>query len=296
MAELVFGGLATAGAMKPAWDRDTATCSNVYCHGASMGSGSIQAPVWTQLNGSQKACGTCHGAPPPAPHPEGTDCGACHPTMIPGTDRFRDPLSHIDGKIDVGEGGSCDSCHGSDGISAPPRDLAGNTNRDSMGVGAHRVHLAMSNWRREISCSNCHVSPVDVGDAGHMDGDNIAEVPFDALNPNATVNRAAETCNNLYCHGNGRGSNGTATWTSTTAMTCTSCHSMSGNSLGGEHGEHVGEDGIDCVDCHSDVVNGNRDIVGADLHVNGRHEVKMDEGTYSNGRCSNLACHENEDW
>ncbi len=298
-AELTFAALAIASGAKPTWNREAETCSNVYCHGSTMNAGgSILAPQWTLANGTQNTCGTCHGAPPPEPHSQSENCGSCHPTMEPNSLVFRDPDSHIDGKVDVGDGLSCDSCHGSNGRSAPPNDLQGNTDRASLGVGAHSVHLAPSTWRREISCSNCHVAPVDVGDPGHLDGDDIAEVPFDSLNPVAAFNRGNATCSSLYCHGNGRGSNGSVIWTRTQSLSCTSCHSMSGNGLGGEHDEHIGEDGIDCVDCHSDVVDGSRDIVNAALHVNGIREINMEQGSYEPGnkRCSNLACHENETW
>lgn len=296
IAEVIFSGLAIAGNMKPVWDRETATCDGVYCHGAAMTSGLLAAPLWTTVNGSQKECGTCHGNPPPEPHTQSTDCGSCHPTMIPGTDRFRDPSSHIDGKVDVGDGASCDSCHGSDGISAPPRDLAGSTDRASQGVGAHREHLALSTWRREIACSNCHVSPVDVGDPGHLDGDNVAEVPFDALNPTATFDHAGGTCNNLYCHGNGRGSNGSVAWTSTADMGCGSCHASTTSGLGGQHKDHHSR--YSCDTCHAEVASNNTTIINANLHVDGKRQVKMKQGTYdpATKRCSNSGCHGTERW
>jgi predicted CxxxxCH...CXXCH cytochrome family protein len=36
------------------------TCS-VYCHGTTLSGGSVAAPTWTITDGSQKACGACHG-------------------------------------------------------------------------------------------------------------------------------------------------------------------------------------------------------------------------------------------
>lgn len=50
------------------------------CHGAVEKGGSATAPKWTQVDGTQVTCGSCHGLPPPAPHPEGTNCASCHPT------------------------------------------------------------------------------------------------------------------------------------------------------------------------------------------------------------------------
>jgi predicted CxxxxCH...CXXCH cytochrome family protein len=64
-AKLSWGPLASAKGAVPAYDRATATCTN-YCHGQTLtnGGGTITRPVWTIVNGSQDACGTCHGAPP----------------------------------------------------------------------------------------------------------------------------------------------------------------------------------------------------------------------------------------
>jgi predicted CxxxxCH...CXXCH cytochrome family protein len=221
----------------------------------------------------------------------------CHPTIQPGSISFRDPASHINGTLDLGDGASCDSCHGEAGISAPPVDLLGQTERTAPGVGAHRQHLGPSDWHREVTCSNCHVVPTDVGDAGHIDGDNVAEVPFDSFNPQATYDRAATTCRNLYCHGDARGQNGTMNWVEDVTLTCTSCHST-GRGLGDEHGEHLGE-GVSCFECHADVVDSNMNVIGAALHINARRDVRIRRGgTFdpATRRCTNLACHGAERW
>jgi predicted CxxxxCH...CXXCH cytochrome family protein len=303
-AELTFSGVAIANGSQPTRNED-GTCSNVYCHGATLTGGSNNQPLWNLVDGTQRECGTCHGAPPPAPHPEGDNCGACHPSMSPSDNRvFLDPALHINGILEVTAGGACDSCHGSDGDPAPPRDLAGNTDRASVGVGAHRAHLALSTERREINCSNCHVIPLEVGSPGHIDGDNTAEVPFDALNPQATVDLATGTCSNLYCHGNGRSNNGTALWTSAEPMECDSCHQspqvgQQANGMSGRHDKHIRDKRVDCVECHAEVVDGNRNIIGGQLHVDGQRNILMPEGgdwDPATRRCTNLACHENESW
>jgi len=222
----------------------------------------------------------------------------------PGTTSFIDRNSHIDGVVNVNEGGACDSCHGSDGESAPPRDLAGNTSRSSPGVGAHRKHLGNSGWSATMSCENCHVVPGNVGSTGHLDGDSVPEVPFDSLNPAGTVNFASDTCENLYCHGNGRGNNGSISWTSTTAMQCSSCHltpnvGQSATGMSGRHDKHIRDKRIPCVDCHAQVVNSSRVIIDAGLHINGSKNILMlSGGSYdpSNRRCSNMSCHGNKTW
>ena len=84
------------------------TCSN-YCHGSSFTTGSNHAPSWTTVNGSQDACGTCHGVPPASPHPQNKSCGSCHGSCYSET--TVDPTKHVNGQLDVGNM-TCTSCHG----------------------------------------------------------------------------------------------------------------------------------------------------------------------------------------
>ena len=78
-AEVSFGALAKSGGANPAWDRGPANCSSTYCHGGTLNAGGTNhLPAWTTVNGTQKACGTCHGSPPPAPHPNSSQCSLCH--------------------------------------------------------------------------------------------------------------------------------------------------------------------------------------------------------------------------
>ncbi|MBK7539453.1 MAG: CxxxxCH/CxxCH domain-containing protein [Myxococcales bacterium] len=293
-AELTFGTIAGAGAM---WNGTS--CTNA-CHGRAALGGTKPNPVWTTVDGTQSTCGSCHGAPPPPPHPTGNNCATCHPTMEEASLTFRDPASHIDGKVDVvggGATGGCTSCHGSATSSAPPKDLSGDTAATAAGVGAHQAHLTTSAWRRTIACTSCHTVPLTADAPGHIDGDNMAELKFDTLNSVATYNRQASTCGNMYCHGNGRVSTSSASWITPGKLACTSCHTMDGTGMSGDHRRHLREN-IQCSGCHADVINAGRTIINAALHVNGLHEVKMGAGTYNPNtrRCSNLACHENETW
>jgi predicted CxxxxCH...CXXCH cytochrome family protein len=298
-AELTFSALARSDGASPRFDG--ASCSNAYCHGATLPGGTLTQPTFTAVDGAASACGSCHGVPPPAPHPAATDCSGCHPTMAPGM-RFIAPERHINGIVDLNGGGpgaaACDSCHGSDGVAAPPRDLDGNTDRTSPGVGAHRAHLGASDWHREITCSNCHVEPTAVDAPGHIDGDGQAEVPFNPLNASATYTPATATCGNLYCHGNGRASTGTMVWTQAQTLGCTSCHGVTGGTLSGRHGTHFAE-GFECVECHRDVVDRGRTIIGPARHVDGARDVSIARGgTFdpAQRRCTNLACHGAENW
>ncbi len=60
-AEMIWGTLARTDSLNPVWNGST--CSDVYCHGASLSGGSNTAPNWTVVDGSQAICGTCHGIP-----------------------------------------------------------------------------------------------------------------------------------------------------------------------------------------------------------------------------------------
>ena len=84
---LAWGPLASASGATPSFSATTSTCSSVYCHGATLTGGTNTQPSWTTVNGSQAACGTCHGLPPTA-HPAlaagstTATCFACHPGTV----------------------------------------------------------------------------------------------------------------------------------------------------------------------------------------------------------------------
>lgn len=275
----------------------TGTSCTTGCHGSPVWGGMKTTPNWTLVDGSQSQCGSCHGAPPPPPHPTETNCASCHPTMEDNSLTFRDPDSHIDGKIDLSDsaatGGCTGVCHGSTN-SAPPRDLLGS--QTSPKVGAHQRHLAASTWRRVMPCSSCHVVPTTVDAPGHRDGDNLAEVRFDTMNVAGTF--ANGTCSNNYCHGNGRGPTGSIVWTAAGPLGCTSCHQTNGTGMSGDHRRHIGEENMRCSECHGGVVDAAMVITNPALHVNGVHEVKMAVGTWNaaNRTCANTGCHETETW
>lgn len=104
-AELMFAGAAIAFGGTPGYAGGS--CQNTSCHGgvfpkghASGGSNTL--PIWTQVDGTQAACGTCHGLPPPAPHPVGSlnpVCSACHENIAPDNQTFTQPNLHVDGIV-----------------------------------------------------------------------------------------------------------------------------------------------------------------------------------------------------
>ncbi|HET9552182.1 MAG TPA: CxxxxCH/CxxCH domain-containing protein [Anaeromyxobacteraceae bacterium] len=103
----------------------SASCATSYCHGATLASqGSNKAPVWTKVDGTQAACGTCHAVPATTglhqSHPGGTACTLCHGDVANdlGT-QIVTPALHVNGTIDVtlrnGKAWrltwDCSSCH-----------------------------------------------------------------------------------------------------------------------------------------------------------------------------------------
>ncbi len=298
VADVAFGALATANGAQPAWSPSSASCSTVYCHGATLPGGSNTQPTWTRVDGTQAACGTCHGAPPPSPHPSSTQCSLCHPgTVKPdGTIDVAGGL-HIDGKLEVSVG-SCTACHGDPSRSglvaaAPPRGPQGETSTTTLAVGAHQSHLTDGPLRPAIACGECHVVP---GDLSHIDG--VADVAFGAL---ATAGGASPawspssaSCSTVYCHGAtlAGGSNTQPVWTRVdgTQAACGTCHGVPPGT--GRHGTHVSR-GVACGSCHPGY---SSSAVNASLHVNGTIDVgnRVTSWNPSTGAC--VGCHGSANW
>jgi predicted CxxxxCH...CXXCH cytochrome family protein len=162
-AEIVFSGLGRTGGLAPVWTRDTATCSSVYCHGATLSGGTLKNPVWTTVDSSQNACGTCHGNPPPAPHEDNPDCFLCHSATVkttgaidvaggkhingvlesstsPHPEGWADATAHGFGYFDDPSG--CKACHGD--------ALTGGAS----GLSCDSCHIGGTAWRTD--CLYCH--------------------------------------------------------------------------------------------------------------------------------------------
>jgi predicted CxxxxCH...CXXCH cytochrome family protein len=278
-AELTWGPIATGGgAYSPVWDHGAMTCANTECHGGA--GATVPAPVWTQLDGSARACGACHGNPPPSPHPASTACADCHPTG--------NGPEHMNGVVDFGGGGgdtddtdttptSCSTgCHGSGGDTAPPNDLDGHSSTDGVGVGAHQAHLLGSTLGTPVACDECHVVPDAVGDPGHLDSDTdttpgeaeihwgtLAKTDGSFLPWDPSANPDDPTCT-VYCHGTAAlgGTGVSPGWTQVDpAIGCGACHSMP------PPPNHPASDA--CEGCHSSVAGPNHTIIDPSRHING---------------------------
>jgi len=75
--------LAAAG-----WDGAAGNCTNA-CHGAFVGGNANNRPHWTQVDGTQAVCGTCHVLPPKTGHHPANfgkhssfGCSTCHSGMV----------------------------------------------------------------------------------------------------------------------------------------------------------------------------------------------------------------------
>lgn len=298
VAELTFGDRATNnGQLTPTFDGQN--CSNVYCHGSTLTGGLESSPTWTQVSGQQLNCGSCHGMPPPPPHATGASCGDCHTTLLPGEGPdyiFQAPESHIDGKVDTQPDGeqTCTDCHGTGAQPAPPRDLAGNTNPDAPGVGAHLAHVEASPWHQQLACTQCHNYPVGVNDPGHLDGDGVAELNFTGLAAGTNYDAGNYECSNVYCHGDGMGGVGTMTWTDDLQLGCNDCHTTDNpDNMSGRHDKHTIQRGLECVACHDSVVDDQRNFVGPQYHINGNHDISFqDPGVWDgNLKSCDVGCH-----
>jgi predicted CxxxxCH...CXXCH cytochrome family protein len=293
--DLTWGPLASAGGAAPSFDG--IGCNSVYCHGATLGAGgTATAPIWTKVDGTQNACGSCHAIPPPVSsgHPAITGgvtaCSACHPATVKANGTIDVAGGkHINGTVDVVGGGSCTSCHGDATrtaaiAAAPPRGTHGETATSARAVGAHQTHLTSGAVRAAVACSECHAVPTSVPHAnGRVDL---------TWGPLASADGAAPSfdgigCNSVYCHGATLGAGGTATvpiWTKVdgTQNACGSCHAIPPPVSSGHPAVPSGRTA--CAACHPQTVkaDGTIDVAGG-KHINGTVDIA------GGGSCT--ACH-----
>ncbi len=186
---------------------------------------------------------------------------------------------------------NCTNCHGDPARAptaanpnlpaAPPLSSGGSSDTAELGVGAHQRHLVDGPLAEAVACSECHVVPSTVEAAGHLDGE--VTIRFGALatsgGASAVWNRAAATCNGVYCHGAFPGGNaGNAPiWTSVDEgqAACGTCHDLPPDT--GQHLWHVSYFRYDCYYCHGDGYSalGASRTVAPGLHVNGVKDIRL---------------------
>ncbi|TNF33297.1 MAG: CxxxxCH/CxxCH domain-containing protein [Deltaproteobacteria bacterium] len=224
-------------------------------------------------------------------------CTGCHGADLTGGTAVSCATCHAAASADWTT--DCTFCHGGadNDTGAPPEAIDGTLERSFLGVGAHSAHVVDTATHAAFACTTCHPAlPDSVFSAGHIDGDGVAENAFAGIAAATSFDLTAATCSTVYCHGNGQGDNGSAVWTSTTAMTCSSCHPTTGTGMSGEHRKHISHN-VKCSSCHADVASGSSSIIDVDLHVNGTPDIHLSQGTYdaTTRRCSGV-CHGAETW
>jgi len=270
-AELHFGPLARAHEHDPSYDPIARRCNDSYCHGPAEA-------VWTEPRDSAAACGSCHGLPPPTPHPQSNRCAVCHGDVVDAQNHIRAPELHVDGQVESSLP-SCAGCHGKGDEPAPPFDTQGNSSVSHIGVGAHAVHLSGGGLARPLACGECHLVPKKAEDPRHADG-LPAEVELtgvattDGRTP--TWQHATATCADSWCHGPGPGDPGASPrWTERAALGCASCHGAPPPAPHPQMNE--------CSLCHGEVVAADGSIIDPSRHVDGVVDVKLE------ARCT--GCH-----
>lgn len=103
------GVLASSDGAMPVWDRETATCQDVYCHGGGEQMGLdtspdlLRAPVWTDPVTQQVYCGSCHGVPPTTAIHTGfttlDSCVMCHSTTVDTFGNIIPNGDHLNGRF-----------------------------------------------------------------------------------------------------------------------------------------------------------------------------------------------------
>lgn len=269
------------------------------CAGSCHGRGHASLP-WLGEGGVYHPAGfaaaSMHG---PEAELQRQDCRACHGADLtggagPGCDSCHAPTWRTD----------CTFCHGGglDDTGAPPRDLGSANLTVSQSFVAHPAHVSQG-VARASGCAECHAQPADVMSPGHaFDATPAAsEVDFRAGRSPGTTYDGDGTCANLYCHGDGRGDNGTAT-DGMPAPTCAGCHPSRSardrwETMSGEHKKHL-EEGFDCEDCHAEVTADGTTIRDPQLHIDRLRQVRFSVTTItwnpSTRRCTG-PCHEDHE-
>ena len=216
------------------------------------------------------------------------DCRSCHGADLGGGGAG----VGCDGCHEAGWRSDCTFCHGgvSNDTGAPPEGL---------GLEIRFPHTAHVQGPRShaYDCVECHAVPESLLAAGHIFDDTPGRAEVDlsgGISPNGQHSQDG-ACSSLYCHGSGKGDDGSITRDSATPA-CDGCHpskaggSSAWESMSGDHRKHLNKN-IECADCHGSVVSGSDRVITPDLHVNGAHEIQMPAGiVWSGGRCTGL-CH-----
>jgi predicted CxxxxCH...CXXCH cytochrome family protein len=303
-ATVIFGGVAAKGAVSAGYDRNSLTCSGIYCHGATLKDSTAARtadPRWTDT--TSPGCRSCHGIP--GKGLGGPECYLCHQQSVASCDpslpdclptgkrsldgkdvgiRFLSRAMHLDGKVPIGKDGNparCDGCHGSGTSGAPPPGVHGEVLISAPAVGLHQIHLTGGGLGKAVACNECHLVPQQVADKGHIDHDLPARVTFgtqargqayaSTVDTKPSYDQGSHSCQNTFCHGLSGAQNTSWTWNAPAAVDCTSCHGAPPTTLlrGGNHPDTAG---AACKTCHASAYDSAGKLDPA-KHVNGRVDL-----------------------
>lgn len=215
-----------------------------------------------------QSCKACHGDDLSGGS-SGVSCDGCHTPQSPQLWRT-----------------NCTFCHGGtqDQTGAPPRSIDGTNDPATEKFPPHHAHVT-STISAAVDCMQCHVKATDVLSPGHaFDATpGVAETDFGGGLSKQAVYDGTSTCSNLYCHGDGRGDNGTV-HKGDGPRSCASCHASLASGatawqkMSGAHAMHLSsatQGGATCTDCHNAVTKDNTTIATPALHVNGQRDVQF---------------------
>ena len=252
-AEVPWGDLAKLGGASVPFDNTEPLTCTVYCHGTTLTGGEVPDPTWTG-GPEASACTSCHGNPPPPPHPTATACSDCHERPA--------ETEHVDGIVQL-SAGSCAGCHGEgEDDLAPPPDTNGQTDTRLTSVGAHDAHMTGNGRANPVACGDCHVIPAEIADPGHLD-DPPAEVVFGGISGALAAWNGA-TCTDTSCHDRG-GAVPEPDWTTVDGSQsgCGACHQVPPPPPAHPPDSEM------CENCHTSTSGPGLTIADPSLHVNG---------------------------
>lgn len=99
-AELSFGGIANARGTPSSYNVVALSCAT-YCHNRPGASGAS----WSWATPRSLSCASCHGFPPPAPHPADSACARCHGGVVGAGNPppILAPAKHANGQVDFND-------------------------------------------------------------------------------------------------------------------------------------------------------------------------------------------------
>ncbi|MBI5609750.1 MAG: hypothetical protein HY902_12830 [Deltaproteobacteria bacterium] len=162
-SDLNWSAPSNVGNLSPSYAID-AKCSNNWCHGSGLGAAKTggtlnRTPLWTQVDGTQDACGTtCHTNPPGGGHVAHTDCTICHTAVVAAFNPANNATTWTDRTLHVNGVKESNKYHDLGGWTTP-----------KFGTNHHGSNYFVRNQQRDehnVSCTQCHGADLLGGTVG----------------------------------------------------------------------------------------------------------------------------------